>query len=446
MNGCVRWISICCWAWLASAGLAQPEQADFRFASTGLAEFEMPLLEVEHTAPAHVASFPEVLAQASEAESVALVSYENQLTSLGTFSPFRNIHSKRLRRSDGKLAGLDFGFVGRGYYLNDQRIQWSGMEATAVAEGAIYGNYRVQSGDWVTSVETEVFLNQPSDKNILLDTQERISYAANYDFDPAELSRLNVAVRNGDWEIRMGKMWTPFGRYYSQLWSNQLIDAPFIRTESIRWRETGLLLRWDPGVWVFESGVFNGHHDRDANSAKAVFARIGAQGENWAVGGSIKYQDGSGSEQQKTFSRYAGFDAMVKQGRWQLSGEVIYDEYGLRRPSFDPLDIFWEKSIYYRDLNDSLFDPISGVGYYATLDYNGMPWTLSLSFGQFFPEEIGNVMHDRTQTRGIVKLARSFGENLQAYSVFMKENEGYIAQEGRPRRGGVLLSGLQFSY
>jgi len=137
---------------------------------------------------------------------------------------------------------------------------------------------------------------------------------------------------------------------------------------------------------------------------------------------------------------------MATRGRWRLSSEVIYDEYGLRQPTFDPMDIFWEKSIYYRDLNEALFDPISGVGYYIALDYSGAVWTTSLSYGQFFPESIGNFQHDRTQNRGTVKVARSFGRHLQAYAVVLKENEGYVAQEGRPRRGTVTLTGLQFNY
>ncbi|MCG8448507.1 MAG: OprO/OprP family phosphate-selective porin, partial [Pirellulales bacterium] len=317
--------------------------------------------------------------------------------------------------------------------------------ATFAAEGALYTRYCTCSGNWITSLESELFLNQPADKNILLDTAERRSYEANYDLDTLELSRLNVGVRNGDWEFRAGKMWTPFGRYYSQLWSNQLLDAPFIRTEAIRWRETGMSLRWDPGIWVLDAGIFNGQSDRDTNSAKALVARVGVDQENWTLGGSVKFHDGAGSEQQKTFNRHVGIDAMVSSGRWRLSSEVIYDEYGLRY-GFDPLDIFWEKSIYYRDLNEADGVPISGVGYYVTVDYTGSVWIVSLSFGQFFPEEIGNALHDRTQSRGIVKLSRSFGKCLQAYAVVMVENEGYIAQELRPRKGTVILSGLQFSY
>ena len=86
------------------------------------------------------------------------------------------------------------------------------------------------------------------------------------------------------------------------------------------------------------------------------------------------------------------------------------------------------------------------MGYYVALDFTGDTWLASLSFGQFFPETIGDARHDRTQNRGIVKLARSFGEHVQAYSVVMIENEGYLAQEGLPRRGTVVVSGMQYTY
>ncbi|QEG36491.1 hypothetical protein [Bythopirellula goksoeyrii] len=388
-------------------------------------------------------------------EDVEFVNYDEIYTksdvghtwSEKSYFPFGDLHRTCPKAGPcGNSTYLEYGLVARGLYSNDQRIQWSGVETTFVGEGAAYVNYHVDSGNWETSVECEVYLNQPTDRNIFLNTPERESYAANYDFRPFELSRLNVAVRNGDWEVRAGRMWTPFGRYYSQLWTNQLIDAPFIRTEAILWRETGLLLRWDPGIWVIDAGLFNGHHGRDANSTKGLVARIGAEEENWALGSSVKVQDGFGSENQKTYNNHVGLDAMVRQGRWRLFSEVLWDEYGLRRDDFDPLDIFWEKSIYFRDINKADGVPIQGTGYYVALDYSGPLWTLSLSFGQYFPEDIGNVKHDRTQNRGVVKLARSFGENLQAYSVFMKENDGYLAQQDRPRIGTVLISGLQFNF
>ena len=409
------------------------------------------------TPPSGVASEPDLMrlptiqeAPLGEPDSVVTASYVS--TSLSrdspqSYWPFGNLNKRYLQHGRcGDASVLEYGLVGRGFYLNDQRIRWSGLEATFAGEGAMFAAYRQQSGDWTMLFESGLFLNQPSDKNVYVNSPERASYAANYDFDPLELSRLNVGVRRGDWEVRLGKMWTPFGRYYTQLWTNQLQDAPFIRTEAINFRETGLLLHWDPGFWVIDAGVFNGHLERDSNSSKGIVARVGAEQQNWAVGASVKFHDGSGSEDQKIYKNHVGLDAMARHGNWRLSGEAIYDEYGLRHDTFDPNDIFWEKSIYYRDLNNAEDVPITGFGYYLTLDYLGELWNASLTFGQFFPEYIGNVQHDRTQNRGIVKLARSFGSHLQGYTVLMFENEGYIGQGGQIRRGEFILTGLQWSY
>ena len=41
---------------------------------------------------------------------------------------------------------------------------------------------------------------------------------------------------------------------------------------------------------------------------------------------------------------------MYRFGRFTLSGEAIYDQYGFTTPGFNPDDIFWGRSIYYRDL------------------------------------------------------------------------------------------------
>jgi len=43
---------------------------------------------------------------------------------------------------------------------------------------------------------------------------------------------------------------TPFGRTYFPLYSNSRIDAPFIRTEAIGWRQTGVLLHYKHGLLV----------------------------------------------------------------------------------------------------------------------------------------------------------------------------------------------------
>ncbi|NOY40219.1 MAG: hypothetical protein GXP26_00075 [Planctomycetes bacterium] len=409
---------------------------------------EKAVVSYDDPGPAIDSTLNETLSSEAISETTSLVSYLQPVEeNTAPYFPFGQVRTIVQNYPSGRQkSALSIGFVARSLYLNDQRIQWSGFEATFAGEGALLANYRTTSGSWKTSIESELFLNQPFEKNILLDNQERRSYAENYNLDILELSRLNIALRNGDWKLSAGKMWTPFGRHYSQLWTNRLLDAPFIRTEAIRWRETGILLRYDPAPWIAEVGVFNGSPNRDANSSKALVARIGAEATNWAVGGSLKAQDGLGSENQKIFNRHVGIDAMVRQGRWQLSTEVIYDEYGLRRENFDPLDIFWEKSIYFRELNDGPYNPITGLGYYVALDFTGDVWLVSLNYGQFFPETIGDVRHDRTQTRGILKIARSFGQNVQVYTVVMKENDGYVAQQGQTRRGTVLVTGLQYTY
>jgi len=81
---------------------------------------------------------------------------------------------------------------------------------------------------------------------------------------------------------------------------------------------------------------------------KAITGRFGFDFSHVKFGISGLYQDGEGSEEQKQFRRHAGVDGMVRLGNWVLSSEIIYDEYGLRRVGFDPDDIFWQRSIYYR--------------------------------------------------------------------------------------------------
>ena len=62
---------------------------------------------------------------------------------------------------------------------------------------------------------------------------------------------------------------------------------------------------------------------------------------------------------------------MYRQKPFTLSAECIYDEYGFLHPGFDPLNIYWIKSIYYRDVSSG-FDstPCTGIGYYVNLDYS----------------------------------------------------------------------------
>jgi hypothetical protein len=333
----------------------------------------------------------------------------------------------------------------RGYYMNDQRIAWSGVEATFGAEGAIVPVFYHQFNNFEMTAKGEFYINEPYDRNVFLNTAERRSYAANWQIDTLEISELYVSMRRGDWEFTVGKIETPFGRTYFPLYSNSRIDAPFIRTEVIHWRETGFLIHFDPHPFVCDVSLTNGCDNGDTNSSKALVSRIGLEYEHFATGASIKIQDGIGSELQKEFNNHIGADMMYRWGRFILSGEVAYDQHGFRKP-YDPMDITWIKSIYYRDAYKGYVDPIGGVGYYVNLGIDLDPWTINLNYGDYYPEKIGNALADMPNHRGIVKADYRFTKCLDTYLVVMKENDGYIAQDNRKRIGVTVLTGLEFVF
>src|SRR5688572_9571183 len=143
------------------------------------------------------------------------------------------------------------GGKGRAYFINDQRIEFTGQEATFAVEGVLDGGVHQRAGEWNLQFETELFLNQPFDRNILTDTPDRQSFAANFEIDPLLISQLYAAGRRDDFFLALGRLVTPFGRFYFTNYRNSFDDSPFIRSEAILFRETGLLLQWDPGIWVF---------------------------------------------------------------------------------------------------------------------------------------------------------------------------------------------------
>ncbi|MDR2346662.1 MAG: hypothetical protein LBE18_11395 [Planctomycetaceae bacterium] len=294
----------------------------------------------------------------------------------------------------------------------------------------------------------EIYLNQPYDKNIYLNNPERQSYSANYEIDSFEISQLYVSCKWRDIELHAGKFETPFGRCSVPLMSNTKADAPFIRTESILWNQTGFLFRWTPSVWEFDAAFVNGCTGLDTNSMKAVIGRIGMNFEHFRCGVSGLYQDGIGSEEMKEYKNHIGLDAATRFGNWTLSAEVIYDQYGLRR-SFDPAQIFWEKSIYYRQINKADSVPITGLGYYIDLNYHFGKLLFDLNYGEFYPEQLNRQdypQHDLINRRLLVKAGWNFNKFLQLYGAFIIENGNYIAQAGRPRRAWYLLSGIKFQF
>ncbi len=343
-------------------------------------------------------------------------------------------------------SGLVVDAVARTYYYNDQRIEFTGQEATFGFEGILVGGASREVSGGTAGIAAELYLNQPYDRNLLVNTPERASYAHNFDYNIIDPSQLFVHSRYGDYFIAMGKMVTPFGRTYFPIYHNTRFDAPFIRTESILWRETGVLMQYDPDIWNFSVAVTNGGPDRDSNSSKALVSRIGVDDQCFAVGASVKIQDGIGSEGQKQYNQHVGLDGMLRSGQWTLSSEVVYDNYGMRRPGLDTDDITWGRSIYNRDLNEGLYDPITGLGYYIDLMFEGEKWLFGVNYGEFYPEQIGNGIQDAINRRGVLKGVRKLREFSSLYTSYIIENDMQVAQDGRTRIGRALLAGIEVAY
>lgn len=357
--------------------------------------------------------------------------YQSAPGSMGAYTEFQD--------------GYSFAGLARTYYANDQRIEWSGQEETFGAEAIVAGGASRNMNGWQTGVMGEFYLNQPFDRNRLVDTPQRASYSSNFEFETFELSQLYLHTRHGDWLFGLGKMVTPFGRTYFPIYSNNRNDAPFIRTESILWRETGLLFQYDPGIWTFTGALTNGGPNRDTNSSKAGIGRVGIDTPSCAVGASVKWQDGIGSENQKMANNHVGIDAMIRRGPFTLSGEAIYDEYGFRQANFNPDDITWGRSIYFRDQNYRDRQGITGVGYYVDLVYDRENWLCQLNYGEFYPQQIGDPSHDAPTRRAIIKAVRHLNPFADVYIVVALENDLPNAQAGRTRKGCAILTGFQVS-
>lgn len=352
------------------------------------------------------------------------------------------------------LDHLEANVIARGYYRNDQRIEWSGLEETFGGEADITSRLRQRCGDFEFVLDTEFYINQPYDSDELMNDAVRQSYAATFQVQQFQVSQLALVTNYGNWTFKIGKFVTPFGRTYFPLYSNAEWDAPFIRTEVIGWRETGILARYKSGYFVGDIALTNGGDDLGTQSSKYLVARAGLESDWWAVGCSLKKGNGNGSEWDKEFDNHYGVDLMFHSGPFQVSAEAIYDEYGFGRPglvapeiSGVASDVTWARSIYYRDVSSGQAGtPCSGVGYYVNLGYADGPWNAALNYGDYYPLYIGTAPDQRVQHRGLAKAAYKIAEPLQIFSVLIVENGGYIAQEGEPRKGIAALEGFQFTF
>jgi len=339
-----------------------------------------------------------------------------------------------------------YGVKARSYYLNDQRLEFTGLEATFGVEGVLGAGVHQQVGEWELITECELFVNQPFDRNIFIDSPMRRSFARNFDVDVLQISQLYLAAQRGDLYLATGRIVTPFGRFYFPNYLNSFADSPFIRSEAILFRETGVMARWEPSIFSLTAALTNGGPDRDSNSSKALIARAGLNFEQFSAGASVKYQDGIGSEDQKFHNNHVGLDAAWRNGPWTLSSEVLYDEYGARRPGLNLDDIFWGRSVYFRELHNPSGGPLTGFGYYVNLGYDaGGPWMFQLNYGDYFPrQQLGVAPHDSPVHRGLFRAVYRATPNWEVYGTVLTENEGSWGL--RPRLGTMILAGMQFVY
>jgi len=335
---------------------------------------------------------------------------------------------------------LDF----RTYSLNDQRLYWSGVEFSFGAEAAIAMSLR-KKNEWSSlTFDLELFLNQPFGGNILTD-EFRDGYSANFEVDTLEISRMNLRFDIGRFSITLGKDATPFGRADFPSHTNNLgVIAPFIRSEAILWRETGIFLHWENRFLEVDVAAVNGGEDRDTNSGKAGIFRLGFHGRNWHVGASHKIHDGTGSEWQKQYKGHTGIDAMIRFGSFRISGEWIRDRYGFHRP-YDESEIFWARSLYYRDTFLADKTPIKGSGWYGEISYISKKWLIDLSYGEYHPQEIGNILHDLPNKRFTLWLTYRFIPEGRFYLAGLIENDREKEPWSEGAKPFAALAGCEFT-
>ena len=349
--------------------------------------------------------------------------------------------------SDVRDLVYQYGFAGRGFYTNDQRIEFTGQEATFGVEAAARGAISHRTDVCTIDLYGEIFLNQPFDSNLLTDYALRESFSHNFETDTFEISQLSIFLHRGDFSFEFGRFVTPFGRYYAQSFLNSFADSPFLRSEVILFRETGIQGRWEPGQWRLAAALTNGGPQKDTNSSKAFIGRVGLDLPGAAFGSSVKWQDGIGSEGQKEFNRHVGADLMIPiNDRLVASTEVVYDEYGLRYPGLSLDDIDWGRSIYNRQLNKGPNQPLTGWGYYVNLIYTGDRLSGVMSYGQFNPRAVGDHIHDQTTRRFIGNVSFHLSPMVDFYSTVIIENPVHNAQAGRTRKGFFYNGGFQFRY
>ncbi len=346
------------------------------------------------------------------------------------------------RASGNHIFSSQLSVALRAYYRNDQRIFWSGLESTFLAEGRINFSMEKRLSWTKIRLRSSVFLNQPYGKSILVD-EERVKYLPNFQKESLEISEMNISLEGKNLRFSLGKFFSPFGRVYFPLLTNELgAFSPFLRSEVVLWRETGVLLEWKPLFFDFAAALVNGEEDGDTNSDKALILRLGIKTRHISLGFSSKTQDGIGSEFFKKFNNYYGMDFLVKLRGVSLFGEVVHDWYGLWKPQGEER-INWPRSLYYRDIFYKYKTPIKGWGGYMNFAVVGKTLELNLNYGVYYPQRIGNPYHDEPIKRGILYLVVK-NRGLKVFSALLLESKRPREPWRSGEKGIAGILGLEF--
>lgn len=341
------------------------------------------------------------------------------------------------------LSSIDFNLGLHSYYSNDQRIQWSGMEATFGTEAFLNTTITRKISKAKIQVISEIRLNQPFDDNMLVD-DFRSKYSQNFKINRFDLTRLYIGYKSKTVEIFLGKKETNFGRDNLIHLFNSEFDLPFIRTESILLRETGVFFTLRKGVLNFSFALVNGGPEMDTNSSKSGIVRAGIDLRNFSAGVSAKFQDGIGSENQKEYKNHIGVDFLLKTGNIKVAGEFIYDQYGFRK-DYNPDSIFWRRSLYSRDIFFKSETPITGIGGYIDIQYRTGKIILNGNYGEFYPKQIGVPSHDEPVRRAIVKILYDLPGGFGLFAGSLIENDRPVDPVFSGRSGYAFYAGASFN-
>ncbi len=178
------------------------------------------------------------------------------------------------------LDHLEWDGVVRGFYRNDQRIRWSGMEETFGAEADLTPRLRYRAGEFEFVVDTEFWINQPYERNPLEIRRSGSPTPPISSSIQFAVGKLALVTNYCDWTFKIGKFETPFGRAYYPIYTNPYLStdnsgwtSPSFARRSSRSRETGILAHYKSGYFVGDIALTNGGGNLDTNSSKAFVGR-----------------------------------------------------------------------------------------------------------------------------------------------------------------------------